>query len=102
MHGFEGADGEHAWEVSVHCACVEVGKGGKTKHVMGSADFFGRLETVNFVPGLDDGWLHGAHGLNALSVAPHVALVGSCEISQVGVDKMPHDAGDGCKFPALF
>ncbi len=28
-------------------------------------------------PGLDDGQLHGVCGLNALAVAPHVALVGS-------------------------
>ncbi len=49
----------------------------KQKHVMGGADFFSRLETVDIAPGLDD-WLHGACGLNALAVAPHVALVGSC------------------------
>ncbi len=86
----------------MHCACVEVGKGGKTKHVMGSADFFGWLETVDIAPGLIDGRLHGARGLNALSVAPHVALVGCCGIRQVGVEKMRHEAGVGCKFPASF
>ncbi len=102
LHGFEGADKECAWEVGVHCACVEVGKGGRTKHVMGSADFFGQLETVNVAPGLDDSWLHGACGLNALAVASHVAHVSSCGIRQVDVDKMRHETGDGCKFPALF
>ena len=102
LHGLEGADGERAWEVGVHYSGVEVGKGGKTKHVMGGADFFGRLETVNFAVGLNDGRLHGACGLNALLVAPHVALVGSCEIKQVGIDKMCREAGDGRKFPALF
>jgi hypothetical protein len=69
---------------------------------MGGADFYSRLETVNVMPGLDDGQLHGACGLNALPVAPHVALVGSCEIRQVGADKMRRETGDGCKFPASF
>ncbi len=69
---------------------------------MGSTDFFGRLETVDVTPGLDDGRLHGACGLNALLVAPHVALVGCYGIRQVGFDKMCHEAGDGQKFPALF
>jgi hypothetical protein len=69
---------------------------------MGSTDFFGGLKTVDVVPGLDDGQLHGAHGLNALSMAPHVALVGYCGIRQEGVDKMRHEAKDGCKFPASF
>ncbi len=78
LHGFEGAEGERVRKVSVHCACVEVGKGGETKHVMGGADFFGQLETVDIAPGLDDGRLHGACELNALAVASHVALVGSC------------------------
>jgi hypothetical protein len=79
LHGFEGVDGECTQEVSVNCACVEVGKGGKTKHVMGGGDFFSRLETVCIAPDLlDDGWLHGACGLNALAVALHVALGGSC------------------------
>ncbi len=78
LHGFEGADGEQAWEVDVHCACVEVSKGGETKHVMGSTDFFVRLETVNVALGLDDGRLHGLCRLKALAVAPHVALIGRC------------------------
>ncbi len=69
---------------------------------MGSADFFGRLEAVNIVPGLNDGWLHGVCGLNALSNAPHVALVECCGIRQVGVDKMQCEARDGCKFLAFF
>ena len=69
---------------------------------MGSADFFGRLETVDLLPGIDDGQLHGTCGLNALLVVSHVALVGCCGIRQVGVDKMRHEAGDGCKFPILF
>jgi hypothetical protein len=57
---------------------------------MGSADFFGwLLETVDVALGLDDGRLHCARGLNALSVAPHVALVSCYGIRQVGVDKMP-------------
>ncbi len=77
LHGFEGADKELTREVGVHCVCVEVGKGGNTKHIMGGADFFVRLETVDITPGLDDGWLHGLGGLNALAVAPHVALIGS-------------------------
>ena len=102
MHGFEGVDGERAREAGVHCACVEVSKGGETKHVMGGGDFFILLETVNIAPGLDDGWLHGACGLNALLVAPHVALVSCCGIRQVGVDKMLCEAGNGHKFPALF
>jgi hypothetical protein len=54
------------------------------------------------VLGLDDGRLHGACGLNALVVAPHVALVGSCGIRQVGVDKMRHETRVGRKFPASF
>ncbi len=34
LHEFEGADGEHARDISVHCACVEVSKGSKkTYHV---------------------------------------------------------------------
>jgi hypothetical protein len=78
LHGFAGADEERAQEVDVHCACVEVGKGGKTKHVMGDADFFGWLETVDVALGLDDGRLHGECGLNALAVVLHVTLVGSC------------------------
>ncbi len=75
LHGFEEVDGECAQEVGVHCACVEVGEGSKTKHVMGGADFFIWLEIVNIAPGLDDGLLHGLGGLNALAVAPHVALI---------------------------
>ncbi len=43
LHEFEGADRERAREVDVYCACVKVSKGGKTKHVMGGADFFVRL-----------------------------------------------------------
>ncbi len=78
LHGFEGVDRERAREVGIHCASVEVGKGSKTKHVMGGADFFVWLETVDVAPGLDDGWLHGFGGLNALAVAPHVALISSC------------------------
>ncbi len=101
LHGFKGADRERTQEVSVHCACVKIGKGGKTKHVMGRADFFGRLDIVDVAPGLDDGRLNGARGLNALPVAPHVALVGCCGIKQVGVDKMHREDGDGHKFPAL-
>jgi hypothetical protein len=54
------------------------------------------------MPGLDDGRLHSACGLNALLVAPHVALVGSCGIWQVGADKMRCEAGDGCKLLASF
>ncbi len=30
LHGFEGADREHAREVGVHYACVKVGKGSET------------------------------------------------------------------------
>jgi hypothetical protein len=45
---------------------------------MGGADFFGWLQTVNVVLGLDDGQLHDACGLNALTVAAHVVLVCSC------------------------
>ncbi len=78
LHGFGGADRERAREVGVHCACVKVGKGGKTKHVMGGADFFVQLETVTIALGLDDGRLHGSGGLNAYTVVPHVALIGSC------------------------
>jgi hypothetical protein len=78
LHGFEGADGEHAREVDMHCACVEVSKGGETKHVMGGGDFFILLETVNIAPGLDDGWLHGSGGSNALVVVPHVAFISDC------------------------
>ncbi len=78
LHGFEGADREHAQEVGVHCACVKVDKGGKTKHVMGGADFFAWLLTVNIAPSLNDGWLHGLGGLNSLLVALHVALTCSC------------------------
>jgi hypothetical protein len=95
LHGLEGADGERAWEVGVHYSGVEVGKGGKTKHVAGSADFFGRLETVNIATSLDDGRLHGAHGPNALSVAPHVPFVGCSGIEQMGFDKMRREAGGG-------
>ncbi len=102
LHGFEGADGERTWEASVHCSCVEVGKGSNTRHVMGGADFFNWLETVDIATGLDDDWLHGAHGLNALLIALHVAFVGCSEIRQVGVDKMCREAGDGCKLPASF
>ncbi len=40
LHGFKGADGEGTQEFGVNCACVKVGKGGKTKHVMGGTDFF--------------------------------------------------------------
>jgi hypothetical protein len=69
---------------------------------MGGAYAFGWLETVDIAPGLDDGRLHGACRLNALAMAPHVALTGSCGIRQVGVDKMHCETGDGCKFPALF
>jgi hypothetical protein len=69
---------------------------------MGSANFFGRLKTVNVAMGLDDGWLHGTHGLNTLLMAPHVALVDCCGIRQVGVDKMRREARDGCKFLASF
>ncbi len=43
LHGFEGADRECAPEFGVHYACVKVGKGGKTKHVVGGADFFAWL-----------------------------------------------------------
>ncbi len=93
---------ERAWEVGVHCACVEVGKGGKTKHVMGSADFFYWFETVNVALGLDDCRLHGVCGLNDLVVVPQATLVGSCGIRKVGVDKMRHETWGGCKFPALF
>ena len=78
LHGFEGVDGERARKVGVYCAYVEVGKGGETKNVMCGADFFGWLEIVNVMPGLDDGWLRGASGLNTLAVAPHMALIGSC------------------------
>jgi hypothetical protein len=42
---------------------------------MGGANFFGQLETVNVVPGLYDGQVHGVDGCNALVVAAHVALV---------------------------
>ncbi len=45
---------------------------------MGGTDFFIRLETVDVAPGLDDGWLHDLGGLNALVVAPHVALISGC------------------------
>ena len=102
LHGFKGGDGECVREVGVYCACVEVGKGSKTKHVMGTADFFGQLETVDIVPGLNDGRLHGACRLDALLVMTHVALVSCCGIRRVGVDKMRHKAGDGCKFSASF
>jgi hypothetical protein len=57
------------------CACIEVGNGGKTKHVMSSADFFGQLKTVDVKLGLDNDQLHGACGLNALLMVPHVAHV---------------------------
>ncbi len=43
LHRFEEADRERAREVGVHCACVKVGKGSKTKHGMGRADFFAWL-----------------------------------------------------------
>ncbi len=43
LHGFEEADRECAQEVGVHCACVKVGKGGKTKHAVGGATFFAWL-----------------------------------------------------------
>ncbi len=43
LHGFEGADRERTRDVGVHCACVKVGKGGETTHVMGGADFFVQL-----------------------------------------------------------
>ncbi len=74
LPGFEGADREHAREVGVHSGW----QGRRNKNVMGSADFFGQLEPVDVAPGLDDGRLHGACGLIALVVAPHVALVSSC------------------------
>jgi hypothetical protein len=102
LHRFEGANGEHAWEVGIHCACVEIGEGGKSKHVMGSTDFFIRLETVNIVPSLDDGWLHRLGGLNALVVASHVAFISGCWMRQVIVDKMRHETGDCFMFPAMF
>ncbi len=101
MHELEGLDKELAREVDVHCSCVKVDKGSKTKHVVGGADFFG-LETVDVATGLDDGQLHGARGPNALLVVPHVALVGCSGIEQMDFDKMYHEAGDGCKFPAPF
>jgi hypothetical protein len=69
---------------------------------MGSADFFGWLEIVDVLSGLDDGQLYGACRLNALPVGPYVILVSCCGIRQVEVDKMCHEARDGCKFPALF
>jgi hypothetical protein len=69
---------------------------------MCGTDFFGWLETVDVASSLYDGGLHGACGLNALSVAPHVALVGCCGIRQVGVNKMHCEAGDSNKFPASF
>jgi hypothetical protein len=43
LHGFEGADRERAQEIGVHCACIKVSKGGKTKYAMGGADFFVQL-----------------------------------------------------------
>jgi hypothetical protein len=69
---------------------------------MGGADYFTRLETVDVALGLDDGRPHGSGGLNALALAPHVALIGSCSIRQVDVDKMCCEAGDSCKLPAKF
>jgi hypothetical protein len=102
LHGFEGADREHNQEVGLYCACVEISKGSKTKHVIGSADFFGWLETVNVAPSLYDGWLYGTCGLNALLLVPHVALVGCRGNKQAGIDTMYHEAGDGCKFLASF
>jgi hypothetical protein len=69
---------EQTQEVGVHCACVKAGKGGETKHFMGGADFFDQLETVDIAPGLENGWLHGLGGLNALTVAPRVAFICSC------------------------
>ncbi len=63
---------------------------------MGGADFFGRLETVDVATRLDDGQLHGVHGLHALLVAPHVALDDCSQIGQMGFDKMRREALDGC------
>ncbi len=47
-------DRESAGEVCVHDTSHGVCKGGKRKHILGRANFFGREHTINFGSGKND------------------------------------------------
>ena len=49
-----------------------------------------------------NGWLKGAHGAGALSVAAHVALVGGGGEQQMAADKTRCETGNSGQFLAVF
>ena len=54
---------------------------------MGGAYFFSGQELIDLAACIKNGWLKGAHGVGALSVAVHVALVGGGGERQMPADE---------------
>ncbi len=102
LHRSEGADGEGARKIGIHGAGVEIGEGQDAEDVVSSAYFFGGQQLVDLAACLKNGWLEGARGAGALSVASHVTFVGCGGVQEMGADKARREAGYGCQFLAAL
>ena len=94
LHRSEGADGEGARKIGIHCTGGEISEGGEAEDVVGGAYFFGGNQFVHLAARIEDGRLEGAGGAGALSVATHVTFVGGGGKREMGADKARREAGD--------